>query len=238
MIVEATTGKVSSYLEVTKYQGKYQLNSLNVNYSYGSLHTIFERLFIKIKIDQYDFSNILILGMGAGSVISLLRKTHNIKVPITAIENDSVVIELSKKYFDIGKYSNLEIINSDAFDFVSNTQNQYDLIIIDLFIDNEVPMIFSGDEFLQGIKKITTNNSCIIYNKMTELPLHKKEMVELYRNFESIFPGTTLMKFNINNMENSILLYNTLPINISNKVSVEQKRQEENYDGLFQPSFS
>jgi tRNA1(Val) A37 N6-methylase TrmN6 len=85
------------------------LNSKNANYSFDGLHIIFNQLFQKIDINKFEFRNILILGMGAGSIISLLRDKYNISCPITAIEKDEVVIELAKKYFNIDKYKSLTI---------------------------------------------------------------------------------------------------------------------------------
>ena len=49
---------------------------------------------------QYNFKKVLLLGMGAGSIIKLLQEKYDINCSITAIEKDEVVIELAKKYFD------------------------------------------------------------------------------------------------------------------------------------------
>lgn len=48
--------------------GKLMLNANQSNYSFGGLHLIFEQLFDQIQIDKYDFKNVLLLGLGAGSI--------------------------------------------------------------------------------------------------------------------------------------------------------------------------
>ncbi len=213
-MVEAKEGGVTPYLEVMKSNGKYVLNSQNANYSFGGVHTLFYKLFKRVNIKQYDFKNVLILGMGAGSIISLLKEKYKINCSITAIEKDDVVIELAKKYFDIERYNSLTIIKADAFEYVKTTKHTYDLIISDLFVEWDVPEIFASNEYLANLKRISNDRACVIYNKMTELPIHKKELITLLKDFESVFPGFELHTLSSNDSENSMLYYNTLPISI------------------------
>ncbi len=217
LMIEARNGKVTPYLEVMKSRGKYVLNSKNANYSFDGLHLIFNKLFQKININKYEFENILILGMGAGSIISLLRDKYNIDCSITAIEKDEVVIDLAKKYFNIDKYKALTIIKADAFDYVMNTENKYDLIISDLFVDNNVPKIFASRAYLKNLKRISKERSCVMYNKMTESAEHKKELITVFNEFEYIFPSAKVLKFNVYHSENSVLYFNSLPISIKEK---------------------
>lgn len=221
IMVEARNGKVTNYLEVMKSNGKYVLNSQNANYSFGGVHILFDQLFQKINIKRYDFKNVLILGMGAGSIISLLQEKYHINCPITAVEKDEVVIELAKKYFSIEKYRALTIVNADAFEYVKTTMNKYDLIISDLFIEWDVPKIFASNEYLINLKRISDNKACVIYNKMTELAIHKKEFIDLSEDFENVFQGSEIHTVIANESENSILYYNTLPISITETKVVE-----------------
>lgn len=212
IIIEARSGTVTPYLEVMKSNGRYVLNSQNANYSFGGLHTIFDNLFQKIDIRKFEIKNVLILGMGAGSIISLIKDKYNINCSITAIEKDEVIIELAKKYFNIDTYKSLTIVNADAFEYARITENKYDLIISDLFIDSIVPKIFASCEYLTNLKRISNERCCIMYNKMTEEPIHKKEILELSTGFDLLFPGSEIIKVNVCDSENSVLYYNSLPI--------------------------
>lgn len=212
ILVEAREGHVTPYLEVVKLNGRNVLNSQNANYSFDSLHRIFKQLFKKIHLENYQFENILILGMGAGSVISLLRDTYHVSAPITAIEKDSVVIDLALKYFDIEKYPNLTIVHDDALNFVSTTTGKYDLIISDLLVDFVVPEIFSSENYLSQLKRISTAKVCVMYNKMTEDVKHKIEFINLSVNFDKFFTGHHSIKLYANNAQNTVLYYNTLPL--------------------------
>lgn len=221
ILLEAREGTVTPYLEVVKQNGKNILNSRNANYSFNGLNLIFKQLFKKINLQNYSFKNILILGMGAGNAVELLRETYQIKSPITAIEKDSVVIELAKTHFNIERYKDLTIINGDAFEFVQNCHQKYDFIISDLFIDDIVPKIFASKEYIMGLKRITYENACVVYNKITEHPTHKQELTRVKEIFDVYFSNVEVHKFYVHEFENSVLYYNsmrTTPCNSNNNV--------------------
>jgi spermidine synthase len=207
--IETRSGDVTPYLEVIRDRGKNVLNTYNANYSYDGLHIIMSHFFKHIQLQNYKFNNVLILGMGAGSVISLLRQNYNINCKITAVVIDAVVIDLAKRYFNIELFNNLTIIHQDAFDFASNSTEKYDLIISDLFIDSDVPKKFASVEYLINLKKLSSESCLVAYNKMTDEKKHKDELTELLHNFESVFPGCELVKLYAYNSENSMLFNNT-----------------------------
>ena len=66
-------------IEITWHNGTKHLNTKNANYSYGSLQKILK--FGLQKIDVSNCKNILILGLGAGSVIdTLIKDFKNIRI--------------------------------------------------------------------------------------------------------------------------------------------------------------
>ena len=95
---------------------------------------------------------------------------------------------------------------------MKTTYKKYDLIISDIFIDGNVPVIFATPEYVNNLKRISNEKSCIIYNKMTELPIHKKEVAEFQKLFEETFHGAETHKLIAYESENSLLYYNTLPL--------------------------
>jgi len=193
-----TNGK----LEITYYNGKKMLNTKDANYSYGSLQKILEYALSKIEFD--NVRHVLILGLGGGSVISSLRKKFDFNGGIQAVDIDEKIIAIAKNDFDICTSHNLMISKYDAYKFVKKNDKKHDLIIIDLFINNEVPDQFYSVIFCENISKLVNENGYFIFNlglkgKMTE----KTEQVIAY--FEkSIYFETSLFK----NIEgtNSVLI--------------------------------
>ena len=161
-ITKTIKSKYSGTLEITWYNGKKHLDTKNANYSYGSLQKI-----LKIglqKIDLTNVQNILVLGMGGGSAIKTLLTDFKYENYITALDIDPVIIEIAKTEFNISETENLKIICGDAINFVDTTKKKYDLIIIDLFIDRQVPNDFYKDSFLQNITKLCSKNGQILFN--------------------------------------------------------------------------
>src|SRR5690606_16943954 len=148
IVVDRRSGTITETLEVRIFNGRYTLDAGTVNYSFGGLHKVFEKTFKSLRIEVYEFKNILILGMGAGSIMSILTKAYGVACPVTAIERDFAVLELGHQYFDMYKYTNLKLINDDAYEFVKNTKEVFDLVVVDIFIEDQVPEIFASNAFL------------------------------------------------------------------------------------------
>ena len=163
-VVEESSSLHNHKLIVAIQDGKYVLNTQNANYSFGSLHRVFQKAFKISQIKQRNFSSCLLLGGGVGSVPSILFHELGLTLATTVVEIDEEVIRLGKKYFNVGDYPSLKIVNEDAFIFVSNTPETYDLIVIDIFKDIIVPEQFLSTAFFNTIKKHLNNNGIMLVN--------------------------------------------------------------------------
>lgn len=161
-VTKTIASKYSGKLEITWYNGKKHLNSKNANYSYGSLQRILKFGLEKIELSKVD--SILVLGMGGGSVIETLRQDFNYKSKITAVEIDQVIIDIANTEYGITENENLKIHCTDAYDFVLQNTVRYDLIIIDLFIDLNVPDKFLSLDFWDGIIRSKSSRGSILFN--------------------------------------------------------------------------
>lgn len=158
---------VSKSLEVTYNNGGLVIDSLNTNYSYGSLQRILAkglRYIGKEKIQQMN--HILILGVAGGSVIQSLRNEFAYVNPITGVEIDESIIAIANKYFQLNKIEKLEIVIADAYEFVIKNNMLYDLIIIDIFQDTIMPAFLFEKKFIEKIKNSTSINGYVLFNTM------------------------------------------------------------------------
>jgi spermidine synthase len=120
-----------------------------------------------------------VLGLGGGCVLKTLRNEFNFSGKITAVDIDPVIIQIAEKEFGIVSDDNTNIVCSDAFDYVKNDDKKFDLIIVDIFIDNEVPQKILSLEFWREIIKKTEKGGYIIFNTLCEpftdiLPIENK----------------------------------------------------------------
>ena len=193
-ITHRFSSEINGTLEVTYTNGKKVLDTQNANYSYGSLQKILE--FGLTKIDLKSVENLLILGMGGGSVIRSLRDTFHFKKNIVAIEIDPEIIKIAKNEFGISSSNNLQIIEGDAFEFVKTSKEKFQLIIIDLFIDLNVPPIFYGKQFCENVSNLLEKDGSILFNVGVNIESKSGTSEKIIANFGSGFQFQILQKVN------------------------------------------
>ena len=199
-VVEESSSLHNDKLIVAIQDGKYVLNTQNANYSFGSLHRIFQKAFKIIRLKERGFSSCLLLGGGAGSVPSILYKELNLNLSTTIVEIDKEVIRLGKKYFKLGDYPNLTIVNDDAFVFVSNTTETYDLIAIDIFKDVMVPERFISPVFFDNIKKRLNPNGVVIFNFVSFDFETKQQVKKIEQLLSTVFKNYTITTHKIESL--------------------------------------
>ncbi|KRB53553.1 spermidine synthase [Flavobacterium sp. Root186] len=157
----------SKVIEVTWANGELVLDSENTNYSYGSLQRILRYGLRNIGYDKVlEMDHILVLGVAGGSVIKTLVDEINYKGKITGVEIDPDMIQIANQYFNLNEIKQLEIIIDDAFEFVLKTKDRYDLIIIDIFEDTNMPNFLFEKFFSERVCFLLKNQGFILFNTM------------------------------------------------------------------------
>lgn len=157
----------SRNLEITWNNGQLVLDSANTNYSYGSLQRILRRGLREIGFDPIrSMDHILVLGVAGGSVIRTLVDECGFKGKISGVEIDHEVIAIANRFFNLGSIPNLNIFIEDAFEFVLRSKEQYDLIIIDIFQDTDMPNFLFESYFIERTLQLLHTNGSILFNTM------------------------------------------------------------------------
>lgn len=169
----------SGKLEVTWINGRKVLDSPNANYSYGALQEVLDRGLSEINANRDE--PVLVLGLGGGSVVHLLRKKYNYYGKITAVELDPVIIEIAYDEFKLKEHEPLKIICEDAQNFVMQTSENFGLIIIDLFLDLEVPPQFFTPEFWNNISGLLSKSGKVLFNAGIN-SAHEEQVNSLLKN--------------------------------------------------------
>jgi len=147
-ILEERDSKYNGHLKVIKTWGMgTYIQAGGLTQSGGIVETIWNST---LKQINNDCSNILILGLGGGTLAKLLRKKYP-DAKIIGVEIDPIMIELGKKYLDLDKY-NIDIKIQDAFLFLKNNKNKkYDLLIVDTYFGDKYVEIAGSDPAMAGI---------------------------------------------------------------------------------------
>lgn len=152
-------------LEINWVNGKKILDTENTNYSYGNLGKVLHKALKHTKSDfKSKNSEILVLGLGGGDVVKQLRDDFKSEAKITAIEIDSIMIEIAMNEFDVLPNQKLEILKEDAEIFLKYTKKTFDLIIVDLFHDINIPSFVFKQSFIQAIFNALPLNGSVIFN--------------------------------------------------------------------------
>ncbi|MCO6499457.1 MAG: fused MFS/spermidine synthase [Vicingus serpentipes] len=162
--VEKTSSPYNPKLIVAIQEGKYVLNTSNANYSFGSLHRVFQQTFKKIKLKEQVIESILVLGGGVGSIPSIIYDELEMNPTMDAVEIDEKVITLGNKYFQLSQYNKLSIHIEDAMHYIENTTSMYDLIVVDLFEGIDVPKEFYSPSFLNQLKVLLNKEGMLVFN--------------------------------------------------------------------------
>ncbi|OIV40812.1 spermidine synthase [Flavobacterium johnsoniae] len=157
----------SKVIEVTWANGELVLDSENTNYSYGSLQRILRYGLRNIGYDKVvNMEHVLVLGVAGGSVIKTLVDEIEYKGKITGVEIDLDMIQIANQYFNLNEIKQLEIIIDDAFEFVLKTKDRYDLIIIDIFEDTNMPNFLFEKFFSERVCFLLKDRGFILFNTM------------------------------------------------------------------------
>lgn len=112
---------------------------------------------------------VLSLGLGGASCERALSKVESLS--ITSVEASQSIIDMSRSYFYIP--DNVDVICQNAELYLQETTEKFDVILCDLFIDDENPQFMFTTAFYSQLDIITTNNAVVMLNikVKTEQPL-------------------------------------------------------------------
>ena len=133
VLIESSSTEQNPLLELYFSKGEYKLCAEKAIYSFGLKYHNFLETFEQLHITKFAPKNVLILGLGMGSILQILEQKNLIKSHFTCIEKDTQIINWYRKYVAPTIQSQVIILNDDAFEYVSQCNNQFDLICMDIF---------------------------------------------------------------------------------------------------------
>jgi hypothetical protein len=199
--LEETLSAYSGKLEVICRNGRYALCTKNAVYSYDDLYVNFRDSFQQLDLEEYGIKNVLVLGLGLGSIPLLLEKKFKKKYNYTLVEIDQKIVDLAIKYTLDELKSSYSIICVDALEYVKTCSQQFDLVAIDIFIDDQIPSAFESIEFLEDVKKVLSPNALLMYNQLTYNEVLSSKAASFFQGkFKNVFPEADFLSLSGNKM--------------------------------------
>lgn len=176
-------------LDLSLRKGRFYLTTTNAVYSFGDLYDNFLKAFQRMDLAKKQYKNLLVLGFGMGSVPYMLERVFHQKFNCIGVEADPKIVEWANRYAIPILSNNIKLLHTDAEDYAKTSSGLFDLIVVDIFLDDVVPDQFSKTIFLENVQKKLTKDGTLLYNRLvdTESALEATE-VFYEEHFREIFP--------------------------------------------------
>ena len=156
-----------------------------------------------IQEEAPQLKNILILGLGGGTIQHLLAKSYP-GLEIVSVDIDRVMYEVAVEYFDLEQIPNHKVIIDDACRVIVEPHEyemdfrDFDALMVDIYIGSDYPDLGTSGNFFAHIKKMVHTDGLIVINRIYTHD-HQQDVnafienVEMYlRDVQSlIIPGKT-----------------------------------------------
>ena len=135
-----------------------------------------------------QLENILFVGGGGFSGPKNFLESYPDSL-IDVVEIDSEVTEVAKTYFSLRDDPRLEIFNEDARTFLMNTDEKYDLIILDAFGTDYVPFHLLTQWYFHILQEHLEPDGGIVSNLIGSLEGDTSDLPRsVYKTMQSSFP--------------------------------------------------
>ena len=139
-----------------------------------------------------EAKNILIIGLGGGSIPKRLQRSFP-SLQIDVVEIDPEVVQIAKSQFNVREGKNLRLYTQDGRLFLTRTQNQYDIILLDAYYADAMPFHLATKEFFELAQRKLTPNGVIVANLISAVTGPSGKIARAFAKTErQIFPQVYL----------------------------------------------
>lgn len=110
----------------------------------------------------------LVIGLGGGTVVKRMWRDYP-DMRIDVVELDFEVADIAATYFALPEDPRIRVIVDEGRHFVETTSETYDIIIVDAFDDDTVPLPLRTEEFLRAARDRLREGGVIAYNVIGSL---------------------------------------------------------------------
>lgn len=192
--VESAGSEDNPHLHVSLKRGRYQLSTAGAVYSFGDLYSNFFRAFEALDLERLPGDEVLVLGLGLGSIPLMLEQNFGKAFHFTAVEIDETVIDLACRYTLDELKAGIELVGADAHAFVLQCERKFDLVCMDVFLDDMVPPEFEDRLFLSALRRLLSPGGLLLYNRLAATPADQRRSRRFFEeDFLKVFPHGYLL---------------------------------------------
>ena len=131
---------------------------------------------------------VLIVGLGGGSLPSLLRK-HYPRMTIDVVDIDPDVVAVAKKFFGFREDAAMHVCVEDGRRFIEKCQQPYDIIFLDAYGPENIPYDLATKEFLLAAHRAVGPKGVVAGNVWSQAtnPLHDAMLRTYQEAFDDLY---------------------------------------------------
>lgn len=180
--------------------GRVSIRAGGLTQSGGIAEKALGHTFRRLKNLNHKANNCLILGLGGGSAAKLINKLWP-EAKIIGVDIDPIMIELGERYMDLNRIPNLQVVIQDATKFVKNPKlrNSFDVILVDVYQQNQVPEEAETEEFIKDVKILLGKGGVAIFNrffyykKQESAFTFREKLASIFSSIISITPEVNIL---------------------------------------------
>ncbi len=169
-VLEEVESKFSGTLTVTEGYGTRYVSTGMWTQSGGIITDVWSPVLKKLKNPKNK--SWLVLGLATGTVAHMISKKYQ-PTKIVGVEIDPEMIHIGKKYFDLDKIPNLEIVNKDASD-LSFDIGLFDITLVDMYLGDQLPKFVYSQKFIKSLP-----GDVIVFNHLFYTNMQKENAQKL-----------------------------------------------------------
>ena len=140
-----------------------------------------------------EINNLLVVGLGAGTIPKLYTETYGDGVHIDGIEIDPGVIEVGQRYFDMNE-GNLNPVAEDGRYFLRQSELVYDVVAIDAYRPPYIPFQLTTVEFFREIQAQLSNDGIVALNAGQGPNRDDRLVRALSQTMRAVFPTVVVLE--------------------------------------------
>ena len=134
-----------------------------------------------------DIERVLVIGLGGGSVVKRMWRDYP-ETRIDAVEIDPEVVAIARELFELPDDDRINVAVGDGREFLRDCGQTYDLVIVDAFDDDHVPVHLTTEQFFCEVRDHLTQDGVLAFNAIGMVHGdHSKPFRSLHRTISNVW---------------------------------------------------
>jgi spermidine synthase len=115
------------------------------------------------RTGQADIKNVLMLGLAGGGALGAIHSAYP-DAAVVAVEYDEAMVEVARDLLKDAPFALPKIIVADAQEALTNLEERFDLILVDIFVGARPSPLVGEEAFWNAVKARLTPSGGVVLN--------------------------------------------------------------------------